>query len=108
MDEWTSFEKSKFLKEEGNSLAEGEYFLQANGHLDETLEIKVIEKSAIELSSPGSFHFQARRHFFSHFYLRSFVPTSNSLPKNIHTLLEKFLLPWKTSTFSNWFLSAFF
>ena len=51
-----SLKKSKFLKEERNSLADGECFLQVNGHLDETLEIKVIEKSAIELSSPGSFH----------------------------------------------------
>ena len=47
MDEWTSFKKSKFLKEEGNSLADGECFLQANGHLDEILKTKVIEKSDI-------------------------------------------------------------
>ena len=55
--------KFKFLKEEGNSLADGECFLQVNGHLDETLEIKVIEKSAIE-PSPGSFHVEAQWHFF--------------------------------------------
>ena len=59
MNEWTSFKKSKFLKEEGNSLTDSECFLQANGRLDENLEIKVIEKSAIEISSPRSFHVQA-------------------------------------------------
>ena len=51
------------MKEKGNSLAEGEWFLQANRHLDKTLEIKVIEKSAIE-PSPGSFHVEAQWHFF--------------------------------------------
>ena len=44
-----SLKNLKFFKEEGISLAERECFWQAIGRWDEALEIKVPEKSAIEL-----------------------------------------------------------
>ena len=50
----------KFLKEEGISLAERECFWQAIGRWEEALEIKVPEKSAIELEHEKIFDMKAQ------------------------------------------------
>ena len=52
--------KLKFLKEEGISLAERECFWQAIGRWEEALEIKVPEKSAIELEHEKIFDMKAQ------------------------------------------------